>query len=56
MIIRPLLATALLAGTALGASAETLRWARAGDALTLDPTPRTRGPRPRSTTRSTSRS
>ena len=44
MILRPLLATALLAGTTVGASAETLRWARAGDALTLDPHAQNEGP------------
>ena len=39
------LAAILLAGTALGASAqETLRWARAGDALTLDPHAQNEGP------------
>ncbi|MEM9583836.1 MAG: ABC transporter substrate-binding protein [Pseudomonadota bacterium] len=38
-----LAATALLSTTAL-ASAETLRWARAGDALTLDPHAQNEGP------------
>ncbi|WP_306007110.1 ABC transporter substrate-binding protein [Aquicoccus porphyridii] len=38
------LAAALLAGTAIGASAETLRWARAGDSLTLDPHAQNEGP------------
>lgn len=38
-----LTAAALLASTAL-ASAETLRWARAGDALTLDPHAQNEGP------------
>ncbi len=38
------LATALAATTALGASAETLRWARAGDSLTLDPHAQNEGP------------
>ena len=38
------LAAALLATTTLGASAETLRWARAGDALTLDPQAQNEGP------------
>jgi peptide/nickel transport system substrate-binding protein len=40
----PLLAAALLAGTALAAPAETLRWARAGDSLTLDPHAQNEGP------------
>lgn len=39
-----LLATSLAALTAAGASAETLRWARAGDALTLDPHAQNEGP------------
>ncbi|SEO24574.1 peptide/nickel transport system substrate-binding protein [Salinihabitans flavidus] len=39
-----LLTAALLAGTAIGASAETLRWARAGDSLTLDPHAQNEGP------------
>jgi peptide/nickel transport system substrate-binding protein len=34
----------LLATTAAGASAETLRWARAGDSLTLDPHAQNEGP------------
>ncbi len=38
------LAAALLATTTLAASAETLRWARAGDALTLDPHAQNEGP------------
>ena len=38
------LAVALLTSTALGASAETLRWARAGDSLTLDPHAQNEGP------------
>ncbi|WP_135506464.1 ABC transporter substrate-binding protein [Roseovarius aestuariivivens] len=38
------LAAALLATTAAGASAETLRWARAGDSLTLDPHAQNEGP------------
>jgi peptide/nickel transport system substrate-binding protein len=33
-----------LATTAIGASAETLRWARAGDSLTLDPHAQNEGP------------
>ena len=37
-------AAALLAATSLGASAETLRWARAGDSLTLDPHAQNEGP------------
>ena len=39
-----LLAAALLVTTAAGASAETLRWARAGDSLTLDPHAQNEGP------------
>ncbi len=39
-----LLAAALLAGTTVFASAETLRWARAGDSLTLDPHAQNEGP------------
>jgi len=39
-----LLTAALLAGTSLSASAETLRWARAGDSLTLDPHAQNEGP------------
>ena len=39
-----LLAAALLMTTSLGASAETLRWARAGDSLTLDPHAQNEGP------------
>jgi peptide/nickel transport system substrate-binding protein len=38
------LTAALLAGTTIGASAETLRWARAGDSLTLDPHAQNEGP------------
>ena len=38
------IAAALLAATASGASAETLRWARAGDSLTLDPHAQNEGP------------
>ncbi|GFE63688.1 ABC transporter substrate-binding protein [Litoreibacter roseus] len=38
------LGTVLLATTALSASAETLRWARAGDSLTLDPHAQNEGP------------
>src|SRR6056297_3713072 len=34
----------LLASTTLSASAETLRWARAGDSLTLDPHAQNEGP------------
>jgi peptide/nickel transport system substrate-binding protein len=41
---KPLLAAALLASTALSAPAETLRWARAGDSLTLDPHAQNEGP------------
>jgi peptide/nickel transport system substrate-binding protein len=39
-----LLSAALLATTTLGASAETIKWARAGDALTLDPHAQNEGP------------
>ncbi|SIT13460.1 peptide/nickel transport system substrate-binding protein [Roseivivax lentus] len=39
-----ILAAALLASTSLAASAETLRWARAGDSLTLDPHAQNEGP------------
>ena len=39
-----ILSCVLLATTALGASAETLRWARAGDSLTLDPHAQNEGP------------
>ena len=38
------LAAALLATTTLATQAETLRWARAGDALTLDPHAQNEGP------------
>ncbi|RVT82832.1 ABC transporter substrate-binding protein [Rhodobacteraceae bacterium CCMM004] len=38
------LTAALMATTAIGVSAETLRWARAGDALTLDPHAQNEGP------------
>ena len=41
---RLILAAALLSSTALAASAETIRWARAGDALTLDPHAQNEGP------------
>ncbi|WP_308916292.1 ABC transporter substrate-binding protein [Jannaschia sp. LMIT008] len=44
---KTILATALMAATALTAtsvSAETLRWARAGDSLTLDPHAQNEGP------------
>ena len=41
---KPILAAALLATTALSANAETLRWARAGDSLTLDPHAQNEGP------------
>ena len=37
-------AAALLTATALDAGAETLRWARAGDSLTLDPHAQNEGP------------
>ena len=39
-----ILAATLLATTTAGASAETLRWARAGDSLTLDPHAQNEGP------------
>ena len=39
-----LMATTIVAGTALSAGAETLRWARAGDGLTLDPHAQNEGP------------
>ncbi|MCF6321447.1 MAG: ABC transporter substrate-binding protein, partial [Rhizobiaceae bacterium] len=39
-----LLAAIILAGTSVLASAQTLRWARAGDALTLDPHAQNEGP------------
>ncbi len=39
-----LLTAVLLASTTIGASAETLRWARAGDSLTLDPHAQNEGP------------
>ncbi|MEL7258581.1 MAG: ABC transporter substrate-binding protein, partial [Pseudomonadota bacterium] len=41
---KTILAALLLATTAAGASAETLRWARAGDSLTLDPHAQNEGP------------
>ncbi|MEM8774641.1 MAG: ABC transporter substrate-binding protein [Pseudomonadota bacterium] len=44
MKTKALLALTLLATTAMGASAETLRWARAGDSLTLDPHAQNEGP------------
>ncbi|MEM7074916.1 MAG: ABC transporter substrate-binding protein [Pseudomonadota bacterium] len=44
MYTKTVLATLLLASTALGASAEALRWARAGDSLTLDPHAQNEGP------------
>ncbi|MEN0000365.1 MAG: ABC transporter substrate-binding protein, partial [Pseudomonadota bacterium] len=39
-----LLVAALMAGTSTFASAETLRWARAGDSLTMDPHSQNEGP------------
>ncbi|MFK7755231.1 MAG: ABC transporter substrate-binding protein, partial [Sedimentitalea sp.] len=39
-----LLAASVLALSAAAASAETIRWARAGDALTLDPHAQNEGP------------
>ena len=44
MKITTLLTTALLLGTTGIVSAETLKWARAGDALTLDPHAQNEGP------------
>lgn len=45
MTIRTLtLSSLVLATTVLGANAETLRWARAGDSLTLDPHAQNEGP------------
>src|SRR6056297_147161 len=44
MMNKTLFMAALLATTAAGASAETLRWARAGDSLTLDPHAQNEGP------------
>lgn len=40
----PILATLLLASSALSAQGESLRWARAGDSLTLDPHAQNEGP------------
>ncbi len=37
MINKLLVSAAVLALTAMSASAETIRWARAGDSITLDP-------------------
>ena len=44
MTTRLILAAALMSTTAMAASAETIRWARAGDALTLDPHAQNEGP------------
>lgn len=44
MKVTGILALALMASTAMGASADTLRWARAGDSLTLDPHAQNEGP------------
>ena len=44
MTSRLILAAALMSSTAVAASAETIRWARAGDALTLDPHAQNEGP------------
>ena len=44
MTTKAILAAALLASTAMPASAETIRWARAGDSLTLDPHAQNEGP------------
>lgn len=43
-LIGALLTASLLAGTSFGASAETLRWAAAGDSLTMDPHSQNEGP------------
>ncbi|MEQ8306682.1 MAG: ABC transporter substrate-binding protein [Hoeflea sp.] len=43
-LLTVVLTTAMLAGTSVFASAETLRWARAGDSLTLDPHSQNEGP------------
>ena len=43
-IIGVLLTTTIVAGSTVFASAETLRWARAGDSLTLDPHSQNEGP------------
>lgn len=43
-LIRTLMAATILAGSTVIASAETLRWARAGDSLTLDPHSQNEGP------------
>ncbi|WP_338550380.1 ABC transporter substrate-binding protein [Roseovarius phycicola] len=44
MKTKTILAALLLSTVAAGASAETLRWARAGDSLTLDPHAQNEGP------------
>ena len=44
MTPRLILAAALMSSTALATSAETIRWARAGDSLTLDPHAQNEGP------------
>ena len=43
-IFGALLTTAIVAGSSAFASAETLRWARAGDSLTIDPHSQNEGP------------
>lgn len=43
-LMRTLLAATILAGSSAIASAETLRWARAGDSLTMDPHSQNEGP------------
>ena len=43
-IIGVLLTTTIVVGSTVFASAETLRWARAGDSLTLDPHSQNEGP------------
>ena len=44
MINKLLVTAAALALTAMSASAETIRWARAGDSITLDPHSQNEGP------------
>ena len=43
-LMKTLLAATILAGSTVMASAETLRWARAGDSLTMDPHSQNEGP------------
>lgn len=44
MMNKLLVTAAALALTAVSASAETIRWARAGDSITLDPHSQNEGP------------